>query len=97
MTNLTNSHSLTTFQRNARGFIEGINQTEEPLLLTVNGTVQAVVVDPVTFQEYEKDLEHKKLLAAIAEGERDIQEGRVRPIAEFKAEMEAEFKAKYGI
>jgi len=93
MTNLTNSHSLTTFQRNARGFIEGINQTREPLLLTVNGTVQAVVVDPVTFQEYEKDMEHKKLLAAIAEGERDIQEGRIMSMEEVKAKI----NQKYGL
>ena len=93
MANLTNSHSLTTFQRNARGFIEGINQTREPLLLTVNGTVQAVLVDPVTFQEYEKDMEHKRLLAAIAEGERDVQEGRVMSLQEMKAEI----NKKYGI
>lgn len=93
MANLTNSHSLTTFQRNARGFIEGINRTKEPLLLTVNGTVQAVVVDPVTFQEYERDIEHKKLLAAIAEGERDVQEGRVMSLEEMKAKI----NQKYGL
>lgn len=93
MTNLTNSYSLTSFQRNAREFIEGINQTKEPLLLTVNGTVQAVVIDPVTYQELEKEIERKNLLAAIAEGERAIQEGRVRPIEEFKAEMET----KHGL
>lgn len=93
MTNLTNSHSLTSFQRNARGFIEGINQTKEPLLLTVNGTVQAVVMDPLTYQEIEKEIQRKHLLEAIAEGERAIQEGRVRPVEEFQAEM----KAKYGL
>lgn len=93
MTNLTNSHSLTSFQRNARGFIEGINQTKEPLLLTVNGTVQAVVMDPLTYQEIEKEIQRRHLLAAIAEGERAIQEGKVRPVEEFQAEM----KAKYGL
>jgi prevent-host-death family protein len=50
MTKLINSHSLTDFQRNARSYIESINETHEPLLLTVNGKVQAVVVDPETFQ-----------------------------------------------
>ena len=91
MANLTNSHSLTAFQRNARGFIEGLNQTKEPLLLTVNGSVQAVVVDPQTYQEIEKEMEHQRLLAAIAEGEADIQAGRVRPMEEFIAEIKAEY------
>jgi PHD/YefM family antitoxin component YafN of YafNO toxin-antitoxin module len=92
MANLTNSHSLTAFQRNAHGFIEGLNQTKEPLLLTVNGSVQAVVVDPQTYQEMEKEMEHQRLLAAIAEGEADIQAGRVRPMEEFLGEM----KERYG-
>lgn len=93
MANLTNSHSLTAFQRNARSFIEGLNATKEPLLLTVNGSVQAVVIDPLTYQEMEKEMEHQRLLAAIAEGEKAIQEGRVRPMEEFLAEI----KAEYGI
>ena len=39
MADLTNSHSVTEFQRNAKGFIEGLNLTKKPLLLTVNGKV----------------------------------------------------------
>lgn len=93
MANLSNSHSLTDFQRNARSFIEGINQTREPLLLTVNGTVQAVLVDPATFQEMEKQQERERFLAALREGLNDIAEGRTRPAAEVYAAM----KAKYGL
>ena len=89
MANLTNSHSLTAFQRNARGFIEGLNETREPLLLMVNGSVQAVVVDPQTYQEIEQEM---GLLAAIAEGEADIQAERVRPMEELLQEM----KERYG-
>jgi hypothetical protein len=95
MANLTNSHSLTAFQRNARGFIEGLNATKEPPpLLTVNGSVQAVVVDPQTYQEIEKEMERRHLLAAIAEGEADIQAGRVRPMEEFIAGIKTELKAQ---
>ena len=91
MANLTNSHSLTAFQRNARGFIEGLNATKEPLLLTVNGSVQAVVVDPHTFQEIEKEMERQRLLAAIAEGEKAIQEGRVITYEEFQQGMKERY------
>ena len=92
MTNLTNSHSLTDFQRNARTYIENINETHEPMLLTVNGKVQAVLVDPVTYQETEKALERARFIAAIRAGEQAIQEGRTHPADEVFAEL----KAKYG-
>jgi PHD/YefM family antitoxin component YafN of YafNO toxin-antitoxin module len=92
MANLTNSHSLTEFQRNAHHFIEGLNESKEPLLLTVNGKVQAVLVDPVTFQKMEEEVERQGFIAAIQEGERAIQEGRTRPAEELYAEI----KARYG-
>ena len=93
MADITNSRSLTDFQRNARGFIDGLNQSKQPLLLTVNGKVQAVLVDPVTFQQMEEDIERERFIAAIREGERAIQEGRTRPAEEVFEEM----KAKYGL
>jgi prevent-host-death family protein len=92
MVNLTNSHSLTEFQRNAKGFIEGLNENKEPLLLTVNGKVQAVLVDPAKYQEMEDLLERERFIAAVKEGLKDIDEGRTRPIEVVYGEM----KAKYG-
>ena len=92
MTDLTNSHSLTDFQRNARSFIDGINETKEPMLLTVNGKVQAVLVDPVTYQQLEEQIERQRFIDALREGERAIKEGRVRPAEQAYEEM----KAKYG-
>ncbi len=69
MANLTNSHSLTDFQRNARTDIETINETHEPMLLTVNGKVQAVLFDPVTYQQAEEQLEHARFIAVVRQGE----------------------------
>lgn len=92
MANLTNSHSLTDFQRNARAYIENINETHEPMLLTVNGKVQAVLVDPMTYQQAEEELERARFIAAIRAGEQDIVEGRTRPAREVFADL----KAKHG-
>ena len=89
MVNLQNSRSLTDFQRNARTYIENINETQEPLLLTVNGKVQAVVIDPVTYQQSEQELERARFIAAIRLGERDIQEGRTSSLEDVFAELEA--------
>ena len=92
MANLTNSYSLTDFQRNARTFIESINETRKPMLLTVNGKVQAVLVDPVTYQQTEEQVEHARLIAAIRAGEQAIQDGRTTSAEEVFAEL----KAKHG-
>jgi prevent-host-death family protein len=93
MINITNSHSLTDFQRNAKGFIDGLNETKEPVLLTVNGKVQAVLVDPTSYQEMEANIERERFLAAIREGLEDIKNGKSR-----SAEMViAELRAKYEV
>lgn len=92
MINLTNSHSLTNFQRNAKGLIDSLNQTKEPVLITVNGKVQAVLIDPVSYQEMEARLEQEAFLAAVKEGIKDVDEGRSRPLELVCAEI----KAKYG-
>ncbi len=93
MANLLNSHSLSDFQRNARAFIDGLNQTHEPVLLTVNGKVQAVLVDPATFQDLEARRERQCFLDALREGESAIAEGRVRTAEAAYDDM----KAKYGL
>ena len=87
MTDLTNSHSLTDFQRNARSFIEGLNASREPMLLTVNGKVQAVLVDPVSYQQFEAQRERQRFLDALRDGEHAILEGRMRPAEQVKQEM----------
>lgn len=93
MLDLTNSHSLTEFQRNAREFIDGLNERKEPLLLTVNGKIQAIVVDPVTYRDMEESLERERFMEALKVGLGDIDEGRTRTLEDVSADL----KAKYGI
>lgn len=90
---LSNSHSLTEFQRNARGFIETLNDTKEPVLLTVNGKVQAVLVDPDTYQEMESGHERERFIAAVREGLRQSDAGLSRPLDEVIAEI----RQKHGL
>jgi PHD/YefM family antitoxin component YafN of YafNO toxin-antitoxin module len=92
MINLANSRSLTDFQRNARSFLEGINRTREPLLLTVNGQVQAVMLDPETFRAFHEFLEREHFVTSLREGLKDLDEGHVVPLDT----LETELKARYG-
>jgi PHD/YefM family antitoxin component YafN of YafNO toxin-antitoxin module len=93
MANITNSHSLTGFLRNARGFIDGLNRDKEPLLITVNGKVRAVMVDPVTYQQMEDLAEKERFIAAVQKGLEDIAEGRTKSIEDVHAEV----KSKYAL
>jgi PHD/YefM family antitoxin component YafN of YafNO toxin-antitoxin module len=92
MIDITKSYSLTEFQRNAKGFIEGLSKNSDPLLLTVNGKIQAVLVDPARYQAMEEQIERERFIAAVKEGLRDIDEGRTKPLETVHSEM----KAKHG-
>lgn len=92
MANLNNSHTLSEFQRNARAFIRDVNNKKEPLLLTVKGKVEAVILDPSTYQELEEEQERQRFRAALKEGLKDMEEGNVRPADEVFEEL----SAKYG-
>lgn len=91
MTDLTNSRSLTDFQRNARSCIEGLNETRKPMLLTINGKVQAILVDPASYEMFEAYCERQRFMDALREGERDIKAGRVRPAGEAYQEMKLRY------
>ncbi len=51
MINLQNIHSLTDFRRNASNYVEQIQETKAPLVLTVNGEAAVVVCSAYTYQE----------------------------------------------
>lgn len=64
---------LSRFRQESKDYLKRIRTTHEPLILTQNGESAAVVLSPQDYQRltYERDLFH-----AIAEGEKDLAEGR---------------------
>lgn len=85
-------HSLTEFLRNSKDFVDRLEGEKQPMGLTVNGKVKAVLMDPETFEQMYEARERARFIEAIKEGEKAIQEGRTRPAGMVLAEM----KAKYG-
>lgn len=53
MVPLTNIHSLTDFRHNAKRFVEELQATHTPLVLTVNGKAALVVEDVASFEAYQ--------------------------------------------
>lgn len=50
---LTNIHSLTDFRHNAKKFVEELQSTHAPIVLTVNGKAALVALDVVSFEAYQ--------------------------------------------
>ncbi len=80
-------HSMTSFKRDTRGFMKRIKKTRRPLVLTVKGKAEAVVLDPVAYQRL---AEFQDTVEGIRRGLRDVREGRFRPVDEVFDEIEAE-------
>lgn len=88
----TNSHSLSDFRRNAHSFLQDMNEKKEPLILTVDGKIQGVMVDLETYQEMKEHQERARFLAALKEGIEDLEIGNVKP----SDQVFEELSAKYG-
>jgi prevent-host-death family protein len=65
--------SITELKRNTNDILNQIHKTKRPVVLTVNGKAEAVIIDA---KEYEKTTNAFNLLKLILPAEEDIKEGR---------------------
>jgi len=83
-------HSMTSFKRNTRGMMKLMKKSRRPLVLTVKGKAEAVLLDPVVYQRLS---EYQDTVEGIRRGLRDVKAGRFRPVDEVFDEIEAEAAA----
>lgn len=87
MVSIENIHSLTDFRHNAKKYVEQLQTTKSPLVLTVNGEAAIVVEDAQAFQatqdrlrQLEAEIEALKKLealrAAVAVGAEQAERGQ---------------------
>ncbi len=69
-------HSLTTFKRNSSGLMKHMKKTGRPLVLTVKGKAEAVVLDAKAYQEVASQLD---AVASIRRGLAQARKGMGRP------------------
>ncbi len=82
-------YSLSEFQRNAKKMITHAKETRRPMLLTVNGLAEVVVMDAVEYQALVSELEKKRFIAAVQEGLDDVKAGRTIPAEELYERFES--------
>ena len=79
--------SLSTFKQNATKLIKQMQQSKEPMILTVNGKAAIVVQDTESYQSLLEAKERMEAIEGIRRGLACIQRGEVRDADEFFAEF----------
>lgn len=72
--------SITELKRDAKAILRHIHTSGCPVVLTVNGKVDAVLMDAV---EYEKTTQALNLMKLLLPAEEDVKEGRMDEAVSF--------------
>lgn len=76
--------SVTELKRKTREILDQIHETGRPVVLTVNGKADAVLMDA---KSYERQLRAANMARVLAVGEEDAVASRVRPMRAFLKEF----------
>ncbi len=76
--------SVTDLKKRTNEIFRQIHQTGRPVIITVNGKPDAVLIDAEIF---EKKLKALNLGSLLSEAESDISAGKIRPAEEFLEEF----------
>jgi prevent-host-death family protein len=76
--------SVTDLKRHTREILDHVHATGRPVILTVNGRADSVVLD---VRVYEKLLQTGNLAKFIAPAEQDVERDRTRPARDFIKEF----------
>ena len=80
------STTITELKRNTRKILERIHHTGRPIVVTVNGKADAVIIDAKTF---EKHLRASNMARLLAPAEKDVVSKRTRPVRSFLREFKS--------
>lgn len=72
--------SVTDLKRNTREILDHLHATGRPVILTVNGRADSVLLD---VRVYEKHLQTGNLAKLIVTAEQDVEKNRTRPARGF--------------
>lgn len=87
MIDIKSIQSLTDFKRNTTEHLERLRKSGKPLVLTVNGKAECVVLDADSYQDMVDRIDYAESVHAIQEGIDDAAKGKVRPVSEFLKEL----------
>jgi len=90
MIDLTQVHSLTEFQRNAKEHIERLKETGNAEVLTVNGQAEVIVQSAEAYQQLLNDAELARSLRVIRKSLEDAKSGKTQLARTFLERLAAQ-------
>lgn len=85
--------SFTRFKRESPKYMKQLEETKEPMYLTVNGRLRLVVQAAEAYEELRTFKDRMEMIAAVKQGLESMRRGEGKDAEEFFAE----FESKYGI
>lgn len=82
--------TVSELKRNAKAIFQQLHRTGRPVVVTVNGKPDVVLLDAATF---ERRISAINLAPLLAEAEEDIRKSRTRPAKAFLKELRRGTKA----
>ena len=82
---------ISYLKANAAEVLAKLSEGREPLVITQNGEAKAVIQDVVSYEETQEML---ALLKILALGNAEIEAGKVKPVGEVVARLQAKQAAK---
>ena len=82
-----NIQPISYLKTNTSDVVKQVLETRDPVAITVNGRVQAIVQDPVSYQKTQDQI---AMLQILALGRKQIEEGKVLDHEDVVALLEAE-------
>lgn len=76
--------TVSELKKSLRAVLDQMRETGRPVVVTVNGKPDAVLIDVETF---ERKLKALNLVGLLSEGEEDIRRGRTRSASAFLKEL----------
>jgi prevent-host-death family protein len=72
--------SITDLKRKTKEILDHVHRTHRPVVLTVNGKADAVLMDTKT---YERHLKASNMMRLVIQAEEDVAAGRTRSMRSF--------------
>ena len=82
---------ISYLKANAAEVLLQLTERREPMVITQNGEAKAVIQDVASYEETQETL---ALLKILALGSQDIEQGKVKPVADVVARLRAKRSAE---
>jgi prevent-host-death family protein len=84
-----NIQPVSYLKTNTSDVVKQVQATRQPVMITVNGKVQAVIQDPLSYQKMQDQL---TMLRILAHGQKQIEKGEVTDHDDLFSRFDAEDK-----